>query len=483
MGNRFCRSEGLLRFAGPCWKSGRRVAVVALLLVGVGGLWANDWRQIVTRPPIPDVEDLERLNLERAWSTYVPMDGRRDSIFTVQALGRQVIVQTTSGLVAALDAERGQIQWFARPGNPYRTAHPVAFNSQTVFVVNGTDLYALERATGKQKWKYEMPGSAVAPPTADEYQLYLSLGTGKLYTYLLPSYLEIERAPTREGKKLPRPEFGPDQPPITFSLLEAYRASRTPTPAGVIPEPQPYLVFETSLVDRLERAPLLGRETMLLLGESGLVLGLNKFVGKELYRFPIEAPVTVDPGHAGEMGYLAMQDFILYAFNIPEGRVLWRYPSGSSFLRKPEVNDKDVFVVNDRRGLQSIDRATGDLRWDNPDVSRFMAANPKFVYAEDRRGNMLVLDRLRGTALGWLCTRGFVVPISNERTDRVYLGANNGLIVCMHDRDYLKPVVMKSGWEKLEPEGTGVSKPEPAGTKPTEGKPPEGKGEDDKKPR
>jgi hypothetical protein len=84
-----------------------------------------------------------------------------------------------------------------------------------------------------------------------------------------------------------------------------------------------------------------------------------------------------------------------------------------------------------------------------------MAANPKFVYAADRQGRTLILDAARGKLLGTLDTRDFVTPIVSLRTDRIYLGANNGLIVSLHDRDYKKPEMMR----KIdEPKPTG--KPE-----------------------
>ena len=36
-----------------------------------------------------------------------------------------------------------------------------------------------------------------------------------------------------------------------------------------------------------------------------------------------------------------------------------------------------------------------------------------------------------------------MVPISNDLTDRVYLAANDGSLICLHDRDYAKPVPSK----------------------------------------
>ena len=80
----------------------------------------------------------------------------------------------------------------------------------------------------------------------------------------------------------------------------------------------------------------------------------------------------------------------------------------------------------------------GDDVWLNPDADRVLAVNPKYVYAVDRTGALLLLDRERGRTLWrYVATRDYPVPITNELTDRVYLGAHNGLIVCLRDREYV----------------------------------------------
>ena len=51
--------------------------------------------------------------------------------------------------------------------------------------------------------------------------------------------------------------------------------------------------------------------------------------------------------------------------------------------------------------------------------------------------------------------RDFVYPVPNEITDRLYLAAHNGLIVCLHDRDYATPLRHR---KIAEPTGLDASK-------------------------
>src|SRR5262249_20195549 len=117
-----------------------------------------------------------------------------------------------------------------------------------------------------------------------------------------------------------------------------------------------------------------------------------------------------------------------------------------------------------RSGLFRVDRLTGETVWGNGSADRFLAANPKFTYAMDRSNMLMVLDRKRGTELSQYCFRDFVFPVSNELTDRIYLAANDGLFVSLHDRDYPTPVEMKKVPEprSVLPPGKGEPK-EPGG--------------------
>src|SRR5207248_5536007 len=107
--------------------------------------------------------------------------------------------------------------------------------------------------------------------------------------------------------------------------------------------------------------------------------------------------------------------------------------------------DEDVYVAIDRAGLYRVRRSNGAEVWRNDDAARFLSANKKFVYAADRHGRLLVLDRARGTTLStYDGTRDFVFPVQNDLTDRLYLAAHNGLIICLHDRDAETPLAMKT---------------------------------------
>src|SRR5438128_6587354 len=95
------------------------IALVVLLLAPAVAISQN-FKQVYAAPGVPSREDLGRLNLKLAWRVYLPLDRRRDGIFSVQLADDQVLVQTRSGAIVALNAADGSTLWRAPLDVPYR---------------------------------------------------------------------------------------------------------------------------------------------------------------------------------------------------------------------------------------------------------------------------------------------------------------------------------------------------------------------------
>jgi outer membrane protein assembly factor BamB len=442
------------------------VAATAVVLVFLSNqVPAQDLRRVYTRPQIPPPEVLQRLRLREAWHAFLPMDGQRDGIFTLQLAplgkGFQILAQTRSGLVVALNAETGETQWTSRLGVPYRPAQPVAFNNRSVFVINNIELFALDRTTGQLQWQTTLPQGAASPPVADDEQLYLSLTTLGLTTFRLPFLGSPEKNATKPGSPSGQGQRSGTVTGLEPSPSSIYEADRTFRKVGtgavgplvkareaglqVKTGPQPLLAFSLPPISNLELPALATVDRLLLLETNGIIVGISRTSPQEVYRIPTKGAIWVSPGQHDEIAYVASNEFTLFAVHIPSGRVFWRFFTPGPVTQRPMVLDDSVFVSQARAGLSSVNRKTGEEIWNNTRANRFLAASKDFVYAFDHSGRLLVLDRFRGTTLSnYEGTRDFVVPFPNEWTDRLYLAANNGLVVCLHDRDNTVPVIVKS---------------------------------------
>jgi outer membrane protein assembly factor BamB len=427
---------------------------------------AQSLARTYTIPCVPPREHLDRLNLKLDWRLYVPMDGMRDGFFSIQILdGGQLLVQTRSGGVVLIDAATGATLWRARQGQPYAVTQPLGYNRSLVFQVSSNRLYALSRATGQQQWDMVLPNAPSAAPVADEENIYLCLGTGRIYVYELPV---LGTRPVVAAPKPPEPEE-----PAGGQFYARYRSggraleslggSSYLKPRAAPPQgPQPRLLWQYTVGSgRLEQAPLLTPEFLTLADSNGVFYTTSKFTNRELYRFRADAAVSAPLGQYGESAYIASQDFNVYALDIVTGKIVWRVLGGAPILTRPYVTDEDVYVVPTRAGLYRINRLTGEITWLNRAGAHFLAMNPKFVYALDLSNRLLVIDRARGTTLStYDDTRDFVFPIGNELNDRIYLAANDGLLISLHDRDYPNPVRNKNVAEAKKPAGEEKEKGE-----------------------
>jgi outer membrane protein assembly factor BamB len=445
-------------------------SMLAALVLLASTATAPSSAQVYTQPSLPDPEALQALNLKLGWQTYIPMDGRRDSLFSIQHAGDSLLIQTRSGLVCAVDAETGQIRWQARLGRPYRTSVPLGYNTQAVYVVNDQTLIVLDRQTGQFLWDFDMPSAATAAPVADDDQVFLSLEGGRLSAYSIPNPKRDAAAKkkdtrmTKAEKVDTRPESarpGGAGVGLTSSIGALASATGRGTRALVNVGPlstarqvsqsatsgtQLRLDWSDASGLHLDLAPLQTHDTLLLVGGQGRIVGLGKGLARsERYNLQLaDDAIIVQPSRHEEEAYIASQDSNLYAVRIPSGSVHWRFTTGTPISRQPAVTDADVFITTERAGLRRLDRTSGEERWQNQTASRFLAENARYVYATDPSGRLLLLDRGHGTRIGTLDTRDFVVPIANEITDRVYLAANNGLLICLHDRDCEKPQFNRS---------------------------------------
>ena len=423
------------------------LAVTAALALTAATAWTQsepDRIRVQTDPKGPSRAVLDRLNMDLAWSIRLKTEGHKDGLFSVQMLPgpgkQQLIAQTLRGDVIALDAETGDPLWVTPVGTPYELARPVAFNSQVIFTTRKDRLFVLDRETGRQAlWDIEkdsglpvwgMPLESIpsAGPTADEQMLFVCMET-RVSGYFVPDFRTLGRLRAREETK------------------EAPKR---------MPSPQVRRDWTSVLAPRqFSQPPLLWRDLLGLVADDGTFLVLNRPDGAEGYGYQVEKPVVAPAAQHGSMAYVGSMDYQLYAFDMSMRRLTWRFTATAPVALPVQATDRDVYVSPDRVGLYRLDRASGGERWLARDARRFLATNGKFVYAFDRFGNLLVLDHARGTQLAKWDTRDYVFPVPNEWTDRLYLAAHNGLIVCLHHRDYPTPLKIKT------PPAEQVIKPPP----------------------
>lgn len=408
------------------------LTAAVLVVILIFPLWGQTPYKVLTRPTAPPRDVLHKLGLVKGWHTHVPGLRSRDGFYSVQIIPGerhpQLVLQTFSGEVILLDGETGDILWRNHPGTAYWAAQPVAFNSHSIFTTRRDELYILNRANGLQRlytiepmtkdrtYGMRLEGNPITGLMADETNLYVSLGD-RIIAYEVPNYEAAERAKRRKT----------DEPKVVENTLA--------------PE---FLWGHRFTTHTVETLPLLTMGQVGVVATDGTFFSLNKFAGSERFDFRTTGKVTAPLGQHLRTAYIGSEDYALYALDIANERLQWRFLSGGLILRKPIVNDIDVYLPVERVGFFRIDRLTGRSVWLNKDVDHFLAANNRFVYTRDPRGILLVHDHARGVVLGKYDMSEWQIPLVNELTDRIYLANHDGQVLCLFHRDNPRPLKMKA---------------------------------------
>lgn len=413
--------------------------------------------RVITDPRPPSRESLERLNLRMGWKATIPLKGRRDGLFSVQIFGEAngtiLVVQSISGALTVLDGETGDLLWRVQVDDPFVTMQPVGTNGKHFFTSRRDRLYFLDRANGKHVvydvhkdtglplFGFKLEGVPAVAPVADEEQVYIVFGS-KVTALTIPNFEAIAKAEKRGDQ----------------SLVEGL-----PPRAGLRATPQPELAWNYVLVhQQIQQAPLLTPENIGLITTDGTLHSINRIGGLESFKYKVNGPIQGKAAQTRTKVYLGSEDYVLYDFDLANARLNWRLSTGAMIVKNVEATGQDIFVVPEKVGLMRVDRAAGEARWANRNAVRLLAVNDRFVYAADRHENLLVLDYNRGTTMARLENHDYMVPVTNDLTDRIYLANHDGQILCLHHRDLQRPLKVKYVDEKpIKPKGPKGKKEEP----------------------
>jgi outer membrane protein assembly factor BamB len=291
-------------------------------------------------------------------------------------------------------------------------------NSNSVFAISGTSLYRLNRQDGSRVWSLRLPQVPSAPPAADEDRVVVSTVDGRLYVY------NIE---TREV--------------IWFYQTNAQVS-------------MPAVLYD---------------ERIACASQDGLLYVFGVASREPRHRYKTNAPVSAPIATWSRLVLVASEDNNVYAVNIRTGDTPWHYTFGTEIRRAISVIDNQVFVTPEAEGLHVLDAENGTEIWSYSRAERFVAASAGRVYASDRFGRLVILERATGRMLGLWDTHNLDFRLLNESNDRLYLATRSGLVICCHEKENKEPLVHKRVLPPAPPGAkTEGAQGEPAkpGTKP-----------------
>ena len=249
-------------------------------------------------------------------------------------------------------------------------------------------------------------------------------------------------------------------------------------------------------------SPATANGRVYLQGYDGTVYALDARSGATLWQRKTGTDVALPWGHesgefyvsspavAGGVAYVGAYDGVLYAVDVRDGRIIWRYATAGSTLRSagfgydrrsiqssPAVGDGAVFVGSRDGSLYAVEANSGTLRWsvsanvfwyigspafhdglvfaDNSDARFVQALDARTgkevwrfkndtnffsspavagnaVYAGDFNGSFFALDERTGRKLWRVRTQDRILSSAAVAGRRAYVGSDDGAVYALN---------------------------------------------------
>ncbi len=444
--------------AWPLKSSQRFAAVLACLFSGV----AAQAQPSTMERSIPAPQALARHGLELAWWGQGVMNPRRDKVEHLSTDEDCVFAQSTSGVITAFDAQTGQRRWAVQLGRFDHPSFQAVSNEAIVMVVVGTAMFGLDKITGKTLWEVRLPGQPSTGPSADAVHVYVGMLDGSVYAFDLRKIRELYAA-----HRLPEWSYQ--------TVSWRYMTSKEIT--------SPPVVFGSRVC---------------LASRDGNVYAVSAARREMVFQFETDAPIVAPLSRVNDLLFLASEDFSFYALRVKpkseassdkkkhgteegaedqgpnrdreSGKVVWEFTTGLPIRKAPYAIGPDIFLMPDRGGFYCLASANGTQRWWQPQGVNFVAATTQHVYVTDRDQSLLALNRENGSVTGSLPLRQFPVRFQNDRTDRIVMATETGLVMVLREKGRTIPTFhMYPDRLPLLPEFASEDGDDPAGEMPGEG--------------
>ncbi len=417
----------------------RTLTLIAILLLGVDCIAADE--PVAADSPAADSPAVEAKSippLETVWEAQAVLNVDRDKVAHIVNDEDVVFVQSTAGVVTAINAETGREMWTTQVGRTDEVAMPATSNAGIVMIVAGPKLYAMDKFTGRQLFSYRLNSQPSAGPVITEGSFLVPLSDTSVAACSLK----------------------------TLQYLERYQK----LPSGVA---QP-IAWRFVTGEVIKVAPVAGASRCAFVTDTGNVFvvdigggqsGKSKF--QLLLQSQPTAPLTL-VSRDQEYLFAAVANNRLYCIGLnTNGRMQWTYPLGQRVSEPITVIDQDVFVVGDEGELMALGLKSGLPRQTTSakpfvvkDVKTLVSVSENAVYIFDSSGRLLTVDRKSGEVVATTEFPGLNVPIRNSVTDRLYLSSTSGRVVCLKESGIDFPIYHQN--PKRSPIMPEIAEPAPA---------------------
>ncbi|MGD1154487.1 MAG: PQQ-binding-like beta-propeller repeat protein [Terriglobia bacterium] len=289
----------------------------------------------------------------------------------------------------------------------------------TVYV--GSDdrnLYALDAATGAEKWHFETQGGAInSSPAVSTDAVYFLSADGSFYA-LDP----------QTGKQLWKFETEGER------RFEAKGLHGVTPHQQTIPDPWDFYLSSPALYDG----------GVYFGCGDGNVYALDAQTGRLRWKFHTRGVVHSSPAISAGVVYIGSWDSYLYALDAATGQEKWKFKTGEDpkifnqvgIQSSPAVAEGTVYFGCRDAHLYAVDAKTGQLKWNFPTQGSWVIVSPVVregvvYFATSDSALFHAVDAATGKERFTLPTGMFVFSSPTVAGDMAYFGVFNGKLLAV----------------------------------------------------
>lgn len=338
----------------------------------------------------------------------IPLGPVAEDAFFRGDLQRTGVSRAEGGLV-------GELLWRSEIGGKRGFSSPVVFGD-TVFVGSGDRrLYAVDAASGEERWRFETGGRVESSPSVDSGTVYVGSDDG--YLYALDAESGAERWSFGTGGKV-------RSSPAIVAGVVYFGSSDGGVYALDAGSGQQRWRFRTEAAPQRTRwqkwmrtrewsyngdrdfegvvSSLAYQDGVLFFGSTdGNLYAVDADDGRELWRFVTNQPVVGSPTVVDDTVYFANLDGQVYAADLETGKRKWRFNARTFTASSPAVAD-GVLYIGSFTGVFAVDTETGQELWrytkSRSDSSPLIAGLALYIGSDDT--NLYAVDIQKFSALG-----------------------------------------------------------------------------------
>jgi len=318
------------------------------------------------------------------------------------------------------------------PGLLWKRSFPGGAFPATVAIVDGTvyagnydgNLYALDLATGEEKWKYFSDLGYDAPPAVREGTVYIGDAHGVFHAIDAATgvarWKYTTKAEINAGANFhqDRVLFGSQD-----GTLYCFNAD------------DGKLVWEYTIDDMIQCSPAVVEDYAFVAGCDGKLHVVDLNTGKAVRSISIEDPTGTTAAVVGDVAYFGTQGNVVLAVDWRQGEILWRFvpERRSPFYGSAAVKDGVVVLGGRDRAIHGLDATTGRQIWDVV-VRRGVDSSPVIVgdraYIGTGDGRLYGLELKSGDTVWEYEAGGTFTASPAVAGGRMVIGNDDGDLFC-----------------------------------------------------